>query len=376
MQLESLIETVEKIIRDSKYEELRKTWKDFYELKGTKRVLSKITFTMTFFAENLNLDLVNHYEKPKQYIEDSLKILRFQHEEISDDRVLGGIVINFGEVFESSLFGQKPIFKHDVDPILGEPIIKTEEDFDNLQYPDFYESGLMPKILELYEAAEKILEGRIPVFFERWDRSPWGVAVHLRGFTKLIVDTFRNPDLVHKLLAFVTESRMKWEREKQRFLGTKTQSASLYNDEVDAGIISPKIYRTFAHPYEQKLADFYPRGIFYFHSCGDITPFLETISTIRGLRRLHISEVTNFEKAIKKFKGKFAFQKRMHTINDLELCDAHTMKKKIEKILEKGREAFMELDPGPIQNQALEKIKKWIKVARETTTRANVTAFS
>ncbi|NIQ05080.1 MAG: hypothetical protein GWO20_04925, partial [Candidatus Korarchaeota archaeon] len=92
---------------------------------------------MTFFAKNLNLDLVSHYEKPKRYIEDSLKILRFQHEEISDDRVLGGIVINFGEAFESSLFGQKPIFKHDADPIVGEPIIKSEEDFDNLQYPDF-----------------------------------------------------------------------------------------------------------------------------------------------------------------------------------------------------------------------------------------------
>ncbi len=58
----------------------------------------------------------------------------------------------------------------------------------------------------------------------------------------------------------------------------------------------------------------------------------------------------------------------MHTVNDLELCDAPTMKKKIKNVLEKGRGSFMELDPGPIQNQALEKIKKWIKAARETAT--------
>ncbi|MFX1265624.1 MAG: uroporphyrinogen decarboxylase family protein [Promethearchaeota archaeon] len=368
MQFRSAIEKVEKIIRSPKYEALRGFWNDFYALREIKRVPIKVTLTMMFFARNLDIDLIDHYQKPEKYIEDSLKILRFQHDEVLDDRVLGGIVINFGEAFESSLFGSKPIFKSDRDALIGKPIIKTEEDLDNLNYPDFYESGLMPKIHAVYETAKRLVKGKIPVFFERWGRSPWGVAIHLRGLTQLLVDTFRNPDLVHRLLGFITESRMRWEREREKFLGVRTERGILYNDEVNAQVISPRIYQVFAHPYEQKLADFYLRGIFYFHSCGDITPFLDTIATIRGLRRLHISPATDFKTAVDKFKGKFVFEKRLDPSRDLELCDAEGIESKIREVLEVGKGTSIELDPGPILGVPLEKIKMWISLARKATT--------
>lgn len=370
MPLERSIERVEKIVRDPRYEELRRFWDALYSLKETERIPIKITLTMAFFARNLGIDLVDHYRKPEKYIEDSLKIIYFQHKEILDDRVKEGIVINFGEAFESSLFGVKPVFKPDTDPWVGKPIIKSEEDLEKLNYPDFYESGLMPQIHEVYETAGKMVKGRIPVLFEGWNRSPWGVAVHLMGYTELLKDTIRNPDFVHKLLSFITESRIRWEREKERFLGTRIAKSSLGNDEVNAQIISPKTYEDFAHPYEKKLADFYPQGIFYFHSCGDITPFLDAIARIRGLRRLHISPVTDFKAAVEKFGRKIVFHKRMDPVADLDLCDAQTMETKIKEILKIGRRVFMEIDPGPIQNVSVEKIKTWINVARKATQKA------
>jgi uroporphyrinogen-III decarboxylase len=366
MQLKELIKKVEKEIADPKYQELREFWKNFYALKETERVPIKVTLTMRFFAKNLDIDLIDHYRKPEKYIKDSLRILSFQHEQILEDRVINGINIVFGEPFESSLFGSKPSFMSDCDPLLGEPIIETEEDVEELDYPDFYNSGLMPKIIEIYEAAEKMLKGRIPVFFERWDRSPWGVAAHLRGYYELLMDTLRNPDFVHRLLDFVTESRIRWEREKEKFLGAKTEKGFLYNDEVHAKLVSPETYQVFAHPYERKLADFYPQGIFYFHSCGDIAPFLDTIATIRGLRRLHISPVTDFRTAVSKLGKRFVFQKRMDPLSDLESCDTKTMELKIREVLKVGKDTSMELDPGPIQDVPLEKIKTWVNVTRKT----------
>jgi len=366
MQLKGLIERVEKIVRDPKYKQLREFWSDFYALRETKRVPIRVTLTMASFAKNLNIDLIDHYQSPEKYVEDSLEILRFQHEEILDDRVLGGIVVTFGEAFESSLFGSEPTFKSDKDPLVGNPIIKTEEDFETLNYPDFYKSGLMPKILEVYEAAERIVDHKIPVFFERWDRSPWGVAVHLRGLRNLLKDIDQNPDFVHKLLTFITESRMRWEREREGFLGVKIKRGFLYNNEVHAQVMSPRLYEVFAHPYEKKLADFYSKGIFYFHSCGDITPFLDTIATIRGLRRLHISPATDFKTAVQKLGRDFVFEKRMDPINDLEMCDTKTMELKIKEVLKTGRGTSMELDPGPIQDVSLQKIKAWINIARKT----------
>jgi len=366
MHLDRLIDKVEQIINDAKYEELGKFWNNFYELKETNRVPIKITFTMEFFAKNLNINLIDHYNKPEKYIEDSLKIINFQYREIPDDRVLGGIVINFGESFESSLFGSKPILKSNSDPWVGDPIIKTEEDFENLNYPDFYESGPMPKILDIYELAEKMLKSKIPVFFERWDRSPWGTAVHLRGLVNLFKDTVKNPDFAHKLINFITESRIRWEKEKAKFLGEKIDRGSIHSDEVHAQFISPMTYQIFANPYERKLANFYSKGIFYFHSCGDITPFLDTIGTIRGLRRLHISPATDFSTAITKFGRSLVFEKRMHPVNDLLLCDDKSMELKIKEVLNIGKGAVMELDPGPILDPSVEKIQTWIRIARKT----------
>ena len=369
MHPKSLVESVEAVVNDPKYDELRTLWNDFYAFKETKCIPIRITLTMRFFAENLGINLVDHYLKPERYVKDSLRILSFQNEQIHDDRIIGGIVINFGEPFESSLFGSRPLFASDRDPMVGAPVVKTEDDLENLKYPDFYRSGLMPKILDVYEAAEKLVKGRIPVFFERWDRSPWGVAAHIRGLDELLKDTIRDPDFVHRLLAFVTESRMKWERERERFLGEKTERAFLSNDEVNAVVMGPKTYEAFAHPYERKLADFYSKGIFYFHSCGDITPFLDTIATIRGLRRLHISPATNFKTAIRKLGRRFAFHKRLDPARDLELCDEKTMKRRIEEVLKIGKETLMELDPGPIQDAPVQKIRQWIQLARDATKR-------
>ena len=366
MHLKRIIDEVEHIISDPKYEELRKFWNNFYNKKEVNRVPIKITLTMEFFAKNLNINLIDHYFKPEKYIEDSLKIIDFQSREIHDDRVLGGIVINFGEAFESSLFGSKPIYLPDSDPWLNEPIIKTEEDFENLNYPDFYESGPMPTIINIYELAEKMFKGKIPVLFERWDRSPWGTAVHLRGLVNLFKDTVNNPDFTHKLLNFITESRIRWEREKVKFLGEKTERGSLHNDELHAQFISPLTYRVFANPYERRLANFYSKGIFYFHSCGDITPFLDDIASIRGLRRLHISPATNFKTAITKLGGSFVFEKRMHPVDDLLICDDKSMELKIREVLNIGKDAIMELDPGPITDPSVEKVQTWIRIARKT----------
>jgi len=363
--LDRLVDRVEKINRDPKYEELRTFWNSFYSLKQEQRTPVIVTSTMSFFAKNLGIDLISHYAKPESYVEDSLKIIRFQHEQIQDDRVKGPIIVNFGEAFESSLFGVKPVFKPDRDPLPGKPIIGDEADLDNLSYPDFYEGGLMPLVHRTYEAAKKISKGRIPVVFERWDRGPWGLAAHLRGLSGLLEDTIRNPDLVHKMLRFLTESRKRWERKKEKFLGTKLQNACISDDEVDARMMSPKTYERFVYPYERDLANFYPKGIFYFHSCGNIAPFLDFITRIRGLRRIHISPATDFMRAVQKIDRRMVFHRRLDPANDLAFCDTHTMEIRIKEALRIGGGTAMEIDPGPVMNIPVEKVKTWIKIARK-----------
>ena len=364
MHLKKLIDNVEKINKDNKYEELNKFWSSFYSLKEKDKIPINITLTMAFFAMNLNINLIEHYHNPKKYIENSLKIIQFQDKMINDDKLKGPIVINFGEAFEASLFGVDPVFKHNVDPWLGQPIIKNEEDLEDLNYPNFYESGLMPMVHSIYEAAEKIVADRIPVIFERWDRSPWGLAVHLRGLGGLYIDIIHHPDLVHKLLKFLTESRIRWEREKERFLGISTKKSRLNDDEVDKKIISPNIYENFVYPYEKEIVNFYPKGIFYYHSCGNITPFLDFIVRFKGLKKLLISHVTDFKMAIDKIGEKIVFQKRIDP-TVITFKDALAMESSIREILKIGEGTFMEIDPGPVMDVPVEKVQTWIEIARK-----------
>ena len=366
MDLKRWVSKVEDIIHQDKYTSLKKMWSEFYNRKKINFLPIKCTFTMAYFSKILNINLIDHYQNPMRYIEDSLRIISYQNARIPDDRVLSGVTITFGEVFEQSLFNIPPVFWNNQDPALSpDPLIKTEADLDSLEYPDFYESGLMPKVIEIYETAKKTLNGRIPVFFERWDRGPWGIAVSLRGAIELIKDTIRQPDFVHNLLNYITESRMRWEQEKEKFLGVKTTRGTLADDDVDAGIISPTIYQNFIFPYEKKLGEFYRDGIFYFHSCGNITPFLKHISMLRGLRRIHISPYTDFQKAVVNYGDKFVYQKRLDPINDVFNVSKKVIEKKIRNILNIAQDTNIEIDPGPIVAGSIDAIQDWIKLARK-----------
>jgi uroporphyrinogen-III decarboxylase len=223
----------------------------------------------------------------------------------------------------------------------------------------------MPRVHRTYETALTITEGRIHIRFEDWDRSPWGLAVHLRGLTELLKDTIRNPDFVHRLLKFITESRMRWEREKEKFLGEKSKRSRISEDEVDAKLMSPKTFERFAYQYDNEIADFYPEGIFYYHSCGDITPFLNSISKIRGLKRIQISPATSFKTALKVIGKGIVFHKRMDPVNDLAFCNTEAIQSKIKDILRIGKGAFIEIDPGPVMDLPAEKVKTWISSARK-----------
>ena len=364
MNLTHMVDAVEKILAEPRYHRLKSCWSRFYNLTNVGKKLIKITFTMQFFAHELKFNLVDHYHRPEQYIEDSLNVLAFQHQQIDDDRLLTGIVINFGEAFEPSLFGLQPLFYADRDPAFRhEPIIKHVDDLQKLKHPDFYTSGLMPKILKVYETAEKIVDGRIPIHFERWDRGVIGLAIHLRGFVNLLRDTVRRPRFVHDFMDFLTESRIHWECEREKYLGKRVEAGRIADDEVGTDLISPRVYETFVHPYERRLAEFYPKGISYFHSCGNITPFLNQIAQLPGLQRIQISPVTDFRQAIKVLKNEVVYQKRFMP-TDFDQHETH-MKNQIQGVMNQTKELNVELDPGPIINNPVNKITRWIKLTRE-----------
>ncbi|MBS7609162.1 hypothetical protein KEJ19_01140, partial [Candidatus Bathyarchaeota archaeon] len=198
-------------------------------------------------------------------------------------------------------------------------------------------SGLMPKVHRFHDAMRKIVGENLRIEYRPWTRGPWGVLVHMMGWQNSLLSLIKRPRLIEELLDFVTEARIVWEVDWSRFLGREVvASSSLSNDEVDAKVLSPKNYRELVLPREKRLAEFYREGISYFHSCGNIGPFLPAIKEIAGLRTVQISPWTSISIAKEVLGNSIVMERWIHP-EDL-ILDEERIRAKFARILQEGAE--------------------------------------
>jgi len=336
----------------------------------------------TILKDFVNFTLADYYNDPRVCLESQLKWKLFLNREVQDDTVFNSAVgVDYAVALEPSLFGTKWIISESCDPTYGDHVIREHADLDKLTLPDFYKSGLMPKIHELYSKISEMVNGEIPVLFPGWARGPWSIACMLRGFTPLYYDLMDNPEFVHRLMNFIVESRIKWETDRCKFLGINPQdmnyrwnycvyrdptSSDQYNDEVDGNLFSVSTYREFILPYEKRLAAFYG-GIDYYHSCGNLTPFLEDLVELPGLRMLHVSAATNLEKAHQLRKPETILQVSIHPINDVLRATETEMEAKIKEILTKSGGKNVEIWADALYEGSygtLSQAKLWLETSR------------
>lgn len=355
MNVNKLIDDVYKIANTSRQRALREFWTRFYAFQEPERIPVTVGYSRWMYSERLGIDLVQMFRNAKAHLESTLIMAKAQREWFRDDGLVGAtfgswnivdhinaeISLYFGPPFDTSMFGVEPVFAKNKDPVNGKAILKTPEDLDALQYPDFYTSGMMPLAHEFYEYITKRVKGKLEVAFPRFIMGPWGIAWALRGLENLLIDTFRRPDFVHKLMSFITESRIRWEKERESYLGSKTHHPHVDSDEVDCGVISPRIYKDFILPYEKRLADFYGGEIFYYHSCGNLAPILDSVLSIPGLKRIEISPWTDLRKATELLRGKrMIMQRRVRQIPKTE----SEIKRTMEETLRAASGCIMEVD--------------------------------
>lgn len=308
------------------YDERRRRWEKWSRGREVGRPPITVFSRPHDWANELGFDLLEYYNRPEAYLEANLRVRLYVYEHVAPLFVAPydepasprrmSLEIDFGGAFEPSLLGVKAIFRPDGTPWPGSPVVREEKDLEKLSFPDFERSGLMPRVHHFHDEIEKIggrLSEEISVDYPAWTRSPWGVAVHMMGWQNILLNLVKRPQLVHKLLSFITEARIAWEKERAAFLGQEVpRASSLGNDEVGSRLFSAQTYRGVILPYERRLADFYRDGISYFHSCNDITAFLPDIIKIRGMRTIHVSPWTDLKAAVQVLGGRFEVQKWMH----------------------------------------------------------------
>jgi uroporphyrinogen-III decarboxylase len=203
--------------------------------------------------------------------------------------------------------------------------------------------------------------------FPEWVRGPFCIATHLRGMQHILMDTALNPDFIHKFMQFLVEAQKYWTQERNTFLHTELKTCKLYNDEIDAPSISPKIYKELIFPYEKELSDYYGE-VAYWHSCGNTTKFLEQINQLTKLRMFHCGPWTSYAQAATMLDKTTALDICLNPQKDVLEADEQQMVEKLADIRKAcdGSAYFVRADGFMLEadpDLVLKKIRQWNQVA-------------
>jgi uroporphyrinogen decarboxylase len=145
--------------------------------------------------------------------------------------------------------GTKLFFPEDDAPWVDEPIVKNPEDVDKVKMVDPEKDGRLPVYLEATSLCnEKVGD---EVFVGCVFAGPFTTAAALRGTENFVKETYKNPELVHKLLQLSMENAL-------IFIDAilKVNGIPVLVEPVGSGsLISPIQFKKFVLPYLKPIVD-------------------------------------------------------------------------------------------------------------------------
>jgi hypothetical protein len=344
------------------------------EKTGGKVPVQADLYSTAFWGRLLSFDLAKYYTDPVTYLYYYLTARLKNFELIPDDSPLvPAIPVWIGLAFEASLFGAQQVYSTNEEPWVDpSPKIRKHSDLDALQPPDFRKSGLMPLAHRFYHELSEIVRGHgIAVQFVDWGASPLNTMLSLRGYESLLVDMMEETEFFQRLGWFLVDCRKQWERDRAAFTGRPPAKLLLYDDDVSVPQISPALYRNHILPLEKELKDFHG-GVDYWHSCGNVTPFLPSIQELGQIGMLNVSAWTDLRRAAELFRGTTALEVCVHAVDDVLQASPRQMENRLREIVgicrEMGLPCFTIRAEGITglgeTDQNLKQVQQWMTVAR------------
>ena len=332
------------------------------------------TYTMSLdisgYSPLLNINCADYYSTAEANLHEQLRYGIWDMENIPGGRYFEKTVFcSVAGAFEPSLFGAKIHFLPKQAPWFDEKnsLLKDPADLLRLKPFDFETSGLMPLVREMYEHHAKLAEPfGIKPEFPVIGRSPFSVALMLRGFEDLLMDMMDEPEFFHDLMSFIVQYQKDYVLARKNYLGEDTlPGLLLFNDEISSTVLSDAMYREFIFPYEKELAEFFG-GVQYWHSCGQSTAFYESVAQLPGLKLMHVGPWSDVAKAAEVFGKKDI---------SIEICrnDVRDMYEKTPEQMEADLRNIKNICDGKVKyqvrldgiavlqtvDQMLEKVSEW-----------------
>jgi hypothetical protein len=247
---------------------------------------------MTSYMENLGWPGLFGYEM-QPYLEDAdftieqhLRQQIFWADNVDDDTLPGTeISPTLGMYWDMTLFGQE--VRHTaigVPEFLPHPF-RRALDLETLGHFDFHETGVMPRTLAKYQRMGEILRDEygdaLSLTFPCFHRGPLDVYVQLRGYEQFLEDAADRPAQLREGLLFLADERLRFARERQRFLGEAALPRATFvaDDWVNLPFLSPALFRDFVAPAYRRIRE-NEGPVAGFHTCGNLLALVEDLVAV------------------------------------------------------------------------------------------------
>lgn len=132
------------------------------------------------------------------------------------------------------------------------PVLKDLKDIDNLKLPDPMKDGRICEWLETVQRLKEMIGNHVFIM-GRADAGAFRLLSLLRGTQNFMMDLLdEEPEVIHHALQWATEAHVRFARAQ---LLAGSHATSMGDSYASAELISPKMYREFAYPYEKMVVD-------------------------------------------------------------------------------------------------------------------------
>lgn len=318
------------------------------------------------------VDPVRYFSDPQYHLENQLRQMLWVFRNIEDDVPISPAVGAWlGHYPEYTFFGMTVgTMPHGGPELQTDHPLTREPDLSVLQPVSFRTSGWMPRMIEWYERLLELSAGRLNIPFFAWNRGCLDLAVQLRGYENLLLDTFARPEFVHDLMTLLVDERCRWFDAAAEYLGQPLGPTWVADDWVSVPYISPSMFRDFILPRYLQIEAHH--GVLAgFHSCGDQTPLHPYMLQIKTLGAYEISPWMDVAAALESLPPDKHLTMAVHP-NDVVVDSPEEMARKHRQRAEPLRGTGRSFTYGtsgltPLHGEAdfIERANTWLRLARE-----------
>lgn len=281
-----------------------------------------------------------------------------------------------------------------------DPPVKTEADLEKLRFPEI--SVDYDATCQLEEIAKDVVDGALEVRVANpwwWSFGMTWPLIRLRGLDQMMLDMFDNPELLHRLMAFLRDSYVArfdflekndllslnndgtyvgsggfgWSHELPQpdFVGrVRTMDMWGFAESQETVGVSPDLFEEFVFPYQLVLLERF--GLNCYGCCEPVDSRWHVLERIPRLRRVSVSPWSNIEAMAERLSGNYIFSLKPNPADlAMPTFDEERIRAGLRQAMELTRNCRLEVimkDNHTIGGDP-QRVIRWVQIAREEAER-------